>query len=124
MKYISLEYIIKLHDKMIDSTGGSKGIRDMELLKSSVENSRATFGGKDLYPTAESKCANICFNIIKNHAFVDYNKRTGIYVMLMLLEYNNIKLEFTQKELVDLGVDIASGKLNQEDIITWIVNHK
>ncbi|MBV4417955.1 type II toxin-antitoxin system death-on-curing family toxin [Clostridium tyrobutyricum] len=124
MKYIFLEYIIKLHDKMIDSTGGSKGIRDIELLKSSIENSRATFGGQDLYPTAESKCANICFNIIKNHAFVDCNKRTGIYVMLMLLEYNNIKLEFTQKELVDLGVNIASGKLNQKDIIYWIKNHK
>jgi death-on-curing protein len=109
---------------MIDITGGSKGIRDIELLKSSIENSKSTFGGKDLYSTTESKCANTCFNIIKNHAFVDCNKRTGIYVMLMLLEYNNVKLEFTQKELADLGVDIASGKLNQKDIISWIENHK
>jgi death-on-curing protein len=68
----------------------------------------STFNGEDLYPSAESKCANICFNIIKNHAFVDCNKRTGIYVMLIPLEYNNVELEFTQKELVDLGVDIAS----------------
>jgi len=78
--YLSKIYI-KLHDKMIDITGGLKGLKDMELLKSWIENSKATFYGEELYPTIEFKYANICFNIMKNHAFLDCNKRTGIYVM-------------------------------------------
>lgn len=74
MKYISINYIQKLHEKMIDTTGGSYGIRDIELLKSAVENSKSTFDGKDLYPEIEDKCANICYNLINNHAFIDGNK--------------------------------------------------
>ncbi|MBR9649496.1 type II toxin-antitoxin system death-on-curing family toxin [Clostridium tyrobutyricum] len=124
MKYITIKYILKLHDKLIEATGGTNGVRDLEILKSSVENSKVTFYGQELYPTIESKCANICFNIIKNHAFVDGNKRTGIYVMLVLLEYNNIKIGFSQNELVNFAVDIASDKIGQKGIVNWIKSHE
>ncbi|HEY8889065.1 MAG TPA: type II toxin-antitoxin system death-on-curing family toxin [Clostridium sp.] len=124
MKYITIEYILKLHEKLILTTGGSRGIRDIELLKSSIENSKVTFGGEDLYKTIEGKCSNICYCIINNHTFIDGNKRTGIYVMLILLEYNGIRLLFTQKELIDLGLGIAKGELKQENIYEWIKNHK
>ena len=103
MKYISIEYVLKLHKKLIAATGGSSELRDIELLKSSIENSKSTFNGEDLYPTLEDKCANICYSMINNHSFVDGNKRIGIYVMLILLEYNGIKLRFTQNELISLG---------------------
>ena len=102
MKYISTEYILKLHEKLILATGGSNGIRDIELLKSSIENSKATFGGKDLYRSIEEKCSNICYCLISNHTFIDGNKRIGIYVMLILLEYNGIKLAFAQEEIINL----------------------
>jgi len=124
MKYISVQYILKMHEKLIITTGGCDGIRDIELLKSSIENSKVTFGGEDLYKTIEEKCSNICYCIISNHTFIDGNKRAGIYVMLILLEYNEIKLSFTQKELVDLGLGIAKGELKQENITQWIKNHK
>ena len=123
MKYISVEYILKLHERMINTTGGSHGIRDINLLKSAIENSKATFDGQDLYPEIQDKCANICFNIINDHPFVDCNKRTGLYVMLILLEYNEIKIKFTQGELIDMGLDIAKGKLKQEGIALWIKFH-
>ncbi|MBW9144779.1 type II toxin-antitoxin system death-on-curing family toxin [Clostridium sp. CM027] len=124
MKYITIEYVLKLHEKLILATGGSNGIRDMELLKSSIENSKTTFGGEDLYKSIEEKCSNICYSIINNHTFIDGNKRTGIYVMLILLEYNGIKLLFTQKELMDLGLGIAKGELEQKKISEWIKNHR
>ena len=124
MKYISVQYILKMHEKLISATGGSEGIRDIELLKSSIENSKVTFGGEDLYKTIEEKCSNICYCIISNHTFIDGNKRAGIYVMLILLEYNEIKLSFSQKDLVDLGLGIAKGELKQENITQWIRNHK
>ena len=124
MKHMSIDYILKLHEKLILATGGSNGIRDIGLLKSAIENSKATFAGEDLYKSIEEKCSNICFGIISNHAFIDGNKRIGIYVMLMLLEYNEIKLIFTQKELIDLGLGTAKGEMKQENILDWIKNHK
>lgn len=120
MRHITIEYILKLHDKMIATTGGSSGIKDIGLLDSAINNSMATFDGQDLYPTIEEKCAITCFSIINNHPFVDGNKRTGLYAMLILLEYNNIKLKFIQEDLIDLGLGIASGKYNQEYIFEWI----
>ena len=94
MEYITIEYILKLHKKMIDATGGLDGIRNIELLKLAVENSKVTFGGTDLYPMVEDKCASVCYSIISNHAFIDGNKRIGLYVMLILLEYNGIRIIF------------------------------
>ena len=124
MEYITIEYILKLHKKMIDATGGLDGIRNIELLKLAVENSKVTFGGTDLYPMVEDKCASVCYSIISNHAFIDGNKRIGLYVMLILLEYNGIRIIFSQEELIDLGLDIAKGKLKQQDIVKWISSHR
>ena len=61
--------------------------------------------------------------MINNHSFVDGNKRIGIYVMLILLEYNGIRLRFTQNELINLGLGIAKGDFKQEYIVLWIKNH-
>ncbi|SMB80686.1 death on curing protein [Desulfonispora thiosulfatigenes DSM 11270] len=124
MKYITVDYIIKLHKKMIATTGGSDGIRDIQLLHSAIENSRATFDGVELYLTVKEKCASICYSIINNHSFVDGNKRMGIYVMLILLEYNGIKLSFKQEELVNLGLNIAKGKFTKDEILNWINEHE
>jgi len=124
MKYISYDYILKLHEKLILATGGSNGIRDIGLLKSAIENSKATFAGEDLYESMEEKCSNICYSIINNHAFIDGNKRIGLYVMLILLEYNGIKLYYTQTELINLGLGVAKGELEQKNILEWIKSHK
>ncbi len=104
---IPVEQVLSLHRKMISATGGDIGIRDISLLDSALGNAYATFDGKELYKTIEDKCASICFGIVNNHSFVDGNKRTGIYTMLVLLEYNGILLRYTQKELIDLGLAIA-----------------
>lgn len=124
MKYISIDYVLKMHTKLIVATGGSDGVRDIELLKSAIENSKATFAGKDLYPNIEDKCANICYSIINNHTFIDGNKRVGLYVMLVLLEFNAIKLKYTQNELVELGLGIAKGEIKQDSLVNWIDANK
>ncbi|MDD4295575.1 MAG: type II toxin-antitoxin system death-on-curing family toxin [Ruminiclostridium sp.] len=124
MKLITVAQVIKLHYKMAEATGGMTGIRDLNLLKSALSNALSTFDGTELYPTVEEKCANICFCLINNHPFIDGNKRVGIYVMLILLEYNDVKLSFTQKELIDLGIGIADGSLLHKNIIDWINQHK
>jgi len=92
MKHISIAQVLQLHTNMIQSTGGEDGIRDHDLLESALYNALSTFDGKELYPSIEEKCANICFCIVKNHPFIDGNKRMGLFIMLILLEYSNIIL--------------------------------
>ncbi len=124
MKRISLNRILQLHTKMIITTGGDSGVRDIGLLDSALSNAFATFDGKELYKSVEEKCASICFSIINNHPFIDGNKRMGIFVMLVLLEYNDIKLNYNQEALVNLGLGTANGDYKQDHILQWIIEHK
>ena len=71
---------------MVEETGGSFGIRAEELLDSALEGIFQTFDGKELYPTKEEKGARLGYSLISSHAFIDGNKRIGMYVMLTFLE--------------------------------------
>ena len=76
------EKVLLLHQILIEQTGGEDGVRDMGLLESALAACDATFDGKELFPAKEEKAARLCTGLISNHAFVDGNKRIGIYVML------------------------------------------
>ena len=89
---------------MIEETGGSFGIRDENLLNSALNGVFQTFDGKDLYHTKEEKGAMLGYTLISNHAFVDGNKRIGVYVMLTYLEVNGIRIKCTDSELIELGL--------------------
>lgn len=120
----SQEKVLLLHQLMIAETGGGAGIRDYNLLDASLESAFITFDGKELYPTKEEKAAKIGFELISNHAFLDGNKRIGMYIMLTFLEVNGITLELTNKDIIDAGLSVASGKMNYEDLLIWIKQHE
>jgi death-on-curing protein len=124
MKKLDTTQVLYLHSLMYSATGGLSGLRDGAALESAIYHSYATFEGKDLYQTVEEKAARQAYGIIRNHPFIDGNKRTGLFVMLVFLQLNNIKLNFTQSELVDLGVGIAEGQTDSEQITKWILTHK
>ncbi len=121
---ISKEKALLLHQIMAEATGGDVGIRDEALLESALENAYATFDGIELYPTKEEKAARLAFSLISNHAFVDGNKRIGIYIMLSFLELNGIKIEATNEEVYDLGMRVAEGSADYNDILCWVRGHK
>ena len=89
----SKEKILLLHQVMAEATGGDVGVRDDALLESAIENIYATFDGIELYPTKEEKAARLGYSLISNHAFVDGNKRIGMYIMISFLELNGIKID-------------------------------
>ena len=124
MILLTLDEVISLHYKLIERTGGSHGIRDQGLLESAVYSAVSTFGDNEAYPTVEEKAARLMFSITNNHAFVDGNKRIGVFVMLMTLQLNNIKIKYTQSELITLGLSVADGKTEYIDILDWIMEHK
>ena len=120
----SSEKVKLLHQLMAEATGGSVGVRDEGVLDSAIESAFATFDGVGLYPSKEEKAAKLGYSLISNHAFVDGNKRIGVYVMLSFLELNGIRIEATDEDVVALGLGAADGRLKQEDILEWIMEHK
>lgn len=124
MRKLSVSDIILLHQKVIDKTGGSPGIRDIGLIDSAVSRAYATFGGNDLYETVEAKIAATAYGLVNNHGFLDGNKRIGIVAMLLLLRLNGYNLLYCQQDLIDLGLGLAAGNLNENDIRQWIKEHQ
>ena len=116
--------VLLLQQLIIESSGGTAGIRDFNLLDSALNNCFQTFDGKELYPTKEEKAASLGFSLISNHAFMDGNKRIGVMVMLSFLELNGIKLSYTDDDLINLGLGVADGSLKQTYVLKWIKDHK
>ena len=124
MILLTVEEISALHDKLIGRTGGSHGLRDQSLLESAVYSAMSGFGDNEAYPSVEEKAARLMFSLTNNHAFVDGNKRIGVFTMLMTLQLNSVKIEYTQTELISLGLSVADGKTEYTEILDWIMKNK
>ena len=120
----SKEKILLLHKIMAEATGGGVGVRDEALLDSAIEAAFAGYGDREFYPTKEEKGARLGYALISNHAFLDGNKRIGIYVMLSFLEMNGIRIRCTDDELVGIGLSVADGSMRYEDLLQWVIEHK
>lgn len=116
--------VLLLHKMIAQETGGSVGLRDTALLESALESAFSTFDGMELYPSKEEKGAKIGFSLISNHAFVDGNKRIGMYVMLTFLEVNGIRLECTNEDVIEAGLGVASGTMKYADLLEWVRRHR
>lgn len=124
MIQFSKEKVLLLHKLIAEETGGSVGIRDEGLLESALEAAFSGFGGREFYPTKEEKGARLGYALISNHAFVDGNKRIGMYVMLTFLEVNGVRLECTNEEIVEVGLAVAGGTMGYDALLAWVLDHK
>ena len=120
----SKEKILLLHQIMAQATGGSIGVRDEGLLESALEAAFSGFGGVEFYPTKEEKGARLGYNLISNHAFVDGNKRIGMYVMLTFLEVNGIHMDCTNEDVGHAGLSVADGNMDYEGLLAWVREHR
>ncbi|MBE6087950.1 MAG: type II toxin-antitoxin system death-on-curing family toxin [Clostridium beijerinckii] len=121
MKQLSKEQMMYLHSMAIKKTGGLDGIRDEGLLDSALNSPFQSFAGEELYPSIQSKAARLGFSIIKNHPFLDGNKRIGILAMMVFLDINGIEISCSDEDIIDLGLGVASGKYNAEYMTEWII---
>ena len=113
-----------LHQMIAEETGGAVGIRDEGLLESAIEGIFQTFDGRELYPTKEEKGARLGYMLISNHAFLDGNKRIGMHVMLTFLEVNGIRIDCTDDDIIEVGLGVASGKMDYGDLLQWVLKHR
>ncbi len=124
MTKFSKEKVLLLHQVMAEATGGSIGVRDEALLESALESAFSGYGDKEFYPTKEEKGARLGYSLISNHAFVDGNKRIGVYVMLSFLEMNGIRIHCTDEDLIHIGLAVADGSMNCEELLDWVLQHE
>lgn len=121
---LSKSQILIIHDQLIAEIGGSSGLRDDGMLESALNAPFQTFGGEDVYPSLQQKAARLCFGLVKNHPFVDGNKRIGAHVMLIFLALNGVELQHSQKELSDVILKLSAGEIAAEDLSSWILSHQ
>ena len=116
--------VLLLHKLIAQETGGSISVRDEGLLESALEAAFSGFGDKEFYPTKEEKGARLGYNLISNHAFVDGNKRIGMYVMLTFLEVNGIHMDCSNNDVSETGLAVASGKMDYDALLQWVRDHR
>lgn len=123
MKFLTLETINSLHEILIEKFGGKKGIRDIGLLESAYNSPFATFGGESFFVTLEEKIARLSYGLIKNHPYVDGNKRIGAAVIIELLKLNNIEFNITVSELINISKGVAEGSIDYLDLLKFIIEN-
>ena len=122
MKRLTVAHIKQLHNLLLNETGGLSGIRDEGLLISAVESPFQIFDHVALYPTIEAKAAQLGYTLIKNHAFLDGNKRIGMLAMLTFLELNGAQRDYTDEEIIRIGLAIADGSMDKKSLLQWILD--
>ena len=123
IRYLSLSEVLRLHELIIKTTGGSAGLRDFGALESALGQPRQTFGGEDLYPSLASKASALGFSLIMNHPFVDGNKRVGHAAMEATLMLNGWELQAEVVEAESEILAVASGKRTRAEFTTWVEQH-
>ena len=123
MRYLSIVEILELHDSVISSSGGARGIRDIGALESAVNQPRLTFDQTDLYPDIVSKAVALCFSLVMNHPFIDGNKRIGHAAMETFLILNGFEIDAAVDEQERLILDLAAGKLTRQELTSWLDDH-
>ena len=121
---LTKEQIFLLHRDLIDTHGGSDGLRDEALLDSALATPFQTFGGQYMYPTIQQRAVRLGFGLLMNHPFIDGNKRIGTHVMLTVLAMNGIELEYTQKELYEVILKVAASEASFEELLNWVLDHE
>ena len=124
MNKLTAEQVLAMHRELIAEYGGTDGLLDRNLFESALEMPFQTFDGSDLFPSVQQKAVRLGFGLIMNHPFFDGNKRIGTHVMLVTLAMNEIELVYSQEELYETILEVASGNLSYDGLLEWVLIHE
>lgn len=123
IRHISYETAIAINKVMTESFGGLSGIRDSGLLESALGQPFQTFARIDLYPTIPEKAARLAFGIVKNHPFIDGNKRTAAACMAAFLKTNDYNFEPEVGDLADKFIALSADEIDWGDFYSWVLRY-
>jgi death on curing protein len=122
-RYLTVEEVILIHDRLIKQSGGSNGLRDRGALESAVHQPNASFSGELLYPTISEQAAALAFSLVNNHPFIDGNKRIGHASMEVFLVINGHEIDADVDEQEATFLNLASGSVSRDELVSWIKEH-
>ena len=120
MRYLTVDEVVALHQRVLDQSGGSPGLRDDDRLRSAVAQPASMFGGMDLYPSLSDKAGALGYSLIQGHAFVDGNKRIGHLAIETFLVLNGYEIEADVDEQERIVLAVAAGTMKREEFTTWL----
>jgi death-on-curing protein len=115
--------VLALHDRIVQGTGGSHGVRDLGALVSALTRPFGGTGSGDFYPTLDHKAAALCHGLVREHPFADGNHRTGVAAAALLLEWNGRRLTAEPGELARFARGVAGEHHRIEDMAEWFHTH-
>lgn len=122
--FLTLDEVLAIHADQITRYGGSFGIRDQGLLESALAMPEASFADEELHPTLFEKSAAYLFHLVKNHPFVDGNKRVALASALAFLAINDVRVSATDDELVELVIGAVAGHVSRADVAVFLREHQ
>jgi len=120
VRYLALGEVLALHEQVLQQTGGAGGLRDLAALESAIAQPRATFGGHELYPDLLTKATALAYSLIRNHPFVDGNKRVGHAALETFLMLNHHELDAPIDEMESMILGVAAGTASRAQLQAWI----
>ena len=117
---LTKEEILILHEQLIERYGGTHGVRDENLLDSALNAPFQGFGDYEYYPSVVQKAVRLCFGLVMNHPFHDWNKRIGAMALLTTLDLNHLTLKTNSAELSEIILRLAAGSINDETLLCWV----
>lgn len=123
IRFLRLGEVLELHSRLLATSGGAPGLRDLALLEGALCQPRQTYSGADLYPTLIDKAASLAFSLIKNHPFIDGNKRIGHAAMAVMLLLNGYEIEASTESAEAVILAVASGFLDRQGLTDWVRQH-
>ncbi len=123
MRYLTLNEVLEVHRQVIAQSGGAEGRMHLPALESALAQPQMTFGGEDLYPTLVDKAAALGYALIKNHPFLDGNKRTGHAAMEVFLVLNGYEIHADVEEQEHVILQVAASEIDRKEFTTWLRTH-
>ncbi len=123
MDYLTPQQILFLHHRLIETSGGAHGVRDLGALQAAAARPQATFDAANLYSDLFAQAAALMEYIIKNHPFVDGNKRTAIAAAGIFMRRNGYRIEASQEELYRFTISMTEGTAGRTDAESWFRTH-
>ncbi len=120
INYLNVPQVLAIHDQAVRRFGGSFGVRDIGLVESAIARPRATYDGNDLYRDIFDKTAALLQSLLKNHPFVDGNKRTALSSAGIFLKMNGYSLQNKHEEEVKFAIKVDNEHLSLEEISSWL----
>ncbi len=115
-EFLTVGDVLHIHALQLARYGGAEGLRDLGLLDSAVAQPKTTFHGRFMHEDLFAMAAAYLFHIVRNHPFLDGNKRTGLLAALVFLDINGISIERDSETLYELTLAVAEGRADKEEV--------